>query len=120
MGFSDPLRGTLKDLKFRKTLSLPALLKRVRHSFDKVKKHYKSRPNYSLPDVLMSGLAVFGLKYPSLLAFDNNRDVPRIKHNLQHLYGLKDKIPSDTRLREVLDEVDPDACQDPTDHKPFL
>ena len=52
----------------------------------------------------MSGLAIFGFKYPSLLQFDQYKET--IKSNLRMLYGNK-HIPSDTYLRERLDEVDP-------------
>ncbi|HFE36968.1 MAG TPA: hypothetical protein ENK06_00940 [Gammaproteobacteria bacterium] len=54
----------------------------------------------------MPGLAIFGLKYPSLLQFDKNRNEERIKANLQTLYRVE-QAPSDTYLRERLDEVDP-------------
>ncbi len=54
----------------------------------------------------MSRLAIFGLKYPSLLQFDKNRNEAPIKANLQTLYGIA-QAPSDTYLRERLDEVDP-------------
>ena len=54
----------------------------------------------------MSGLAVFGLKCPSLLDYDRKRQDSVIKHNLHALYHVK-KPPSDTYLRERLDEVDP-------------
>jgi hypothetical protein len=109
-----PAIPALKNLNFRKTLSIPALLKNVRQSFEKIKDHRKKKTEYSLQDILMSGLAIFGLKYPSLLAFDNDRDKPRLKHNLQHLYGVKDKVPCDTRLREVLDKVDPEDLRPAT------
>ncbi len=109
-----PAIPALKNLIFRKTLSIPALLKNVRQSFKKIKDHRKKKVEYSLPDILMSGLAIFGLKYPSLLAFDNDRDKPRLKHNLQHLYGVKDKAPCDSHLREVLDEVDPEDLRSAT------
>jgi len=51
-------------------------------------------------------LAHRGLKYPSLLQFDINRNEELIKANLQTLYGIE-QAPSDTYLRERLDEVDP-------------
>ena len=54
----------------------------------------------------MSGLAVFGLKFPSLLQFDSGLDDPVIKHNLQTLYKVKE-APCDTYMREKLDQVDP-------------
>ena len=108
-----PAIPSLKDLNFRKTLSVPALLKGVRKCFNKIEDFRKGKTDYSLPDILMSGLAIFGLKYPSLLQFDNDRDTPRLRHNLQHLYGVKGKAPSDTYLREVLDEVEPKDLRPP-------
>ena len=54
----------------------------------------------------MSGLAVFGLKYPSLLQFDKGMDDDVIRSNLRSLYGIE-HAPCDTYLRERLDEVEP-------------
>ena len=61
----------------------------------------------------MSGLAIFGLKYPSLLAFDDVRNESRIRHNLRQLYGVE-KAPCDTQLRTVLDLVDPEFLRPAT------
>jgi hypothetical protein len=38
----------IKSLRFRKTLSIPSLLKKVKASFNKVKDHRKKKPDYSL------------------------------------------------------------------------
>ena len=54
----------------------------------------------------MSALAMFGLKSPSLLAFDDASNDPVVRYNLKSLYLIKN-VPSDTRMREILDEVDP-------------
>ncbi|MFK7972151.1 MAG: hypothetical protein AB8F95_17410 [Bacteroidia bacterium] len=54
----------------------------------------------------MSGFALFSLKSPSLLSFDKERKDPRFIENMRNLYGVE-KIPSDTSMREILDEVDP-------------
>jgi|ERR1700733_511247 len=59
-----------------------------------------------LADCLMSALALFGLKFPSLLEFDENRDDDVIKHNLKTLYHVG-KAPDDTTMRQRLDKVDP-------------
>jgi hypothetical protein len=64
----------------------------------------------SLTDHVMSGLALFGLKYPSLLQFDQDRQEETIRANLQTLYGVE-RAPCDTRLRERLDELDPTALR---------
>ena len=54
----------------------------------------------------MSGLAVFGLKFPSLLDYDKSRKDPAIESNLKDLYHVKNP-PSDTYMRERLDELNP-------------
>lgn len=53
----------------RKQLSTPGLLSAIRACFAKVVDP-RSGCEIPLVDALMSGLAVFGLKYPSLLKFD--------------------------------------------------
>ena len=90
---------------FRQSLSIPGLLKNTRQVFERIP-DYKSGSSISLADHLMSGLAIFGLKYPSLLQFDQDRNVDLTRSNLTSLYGIK-QAPSDTYLRERLDEVDP-------------
>jgi hypothetical protein len=87
------------------TLGAKGLLKTVRSSFSQIKDGRK-RPEVSLTDHLMSGLAVFGLKYPSLLDFDGDRVDSVVASNLRHLYGIE-RAPCDTSLRECLDEVSP-------------
>ncbi len=88
------------------TLGAKGLLKTVRSSFSQIKDHRK-RPEISLGDYLMSGLAVFGLKYPSLLEFDGDRVDPVMASNLRDLYRIQN-VPCDTSLRECLDEVSED------------
>jgi len=58
----------------------------------------------------MSGLAVFGLKFPSLLQFDEGREDDVIKHNLKTLYNVED-APCDTYMSEKLDEVHPSSIR---------
>ena len=66
--------------------SAPALLNQVRKVFEKVKDPRRYGQQFSLTDVLMSGLAVFSLKFPSLLKFDEKRNEARIRANLQSLF----------------------------------
>ena len=95
---------------FRKTLSAPGLLRIVRERFDRIQDPVAGR-GLTLTDCLMSGLAVFGLKYASLPRFDLDARVEgTIRSNLSGLYGVG-RAPSDTRLRERLDEVDPGALR---------
>jgi hypothetical protein len=59
----------------------------------------------------MSGVALFGLKYPSLLQFDNDRrGQEMLRHNLRTLYHIN-QAPSDTYMRERLDEVEATELQ---------
>jgi len=60
------------------------------------------RSDISWQDCVMSGLAIFGLKFPSLLQFEKNKISPFIKRNLRTLYHVQD-APSDSCLRERLD-----------------
>ncbi|MCP4273185.1 MAG: transposase [Gammaproteobacteria bacterium] len=90
---------------FRQSVSIPGLLKTTRLVFEQIPDS-KSSSSISLADHLMSGLAIFGLKYPSLLQFDQDRNVDLTRSNLKTLYGIK-QAPSDTYLRERLDDVDP-------------
>ena len=91
---------------FRKHLSAPGLLKTLRSCFQKVADQRSGKVDIALVDALMSGLAVFGLKYPSLLKFDEERQEESVRHNLSSLYGVE-RAPCDTQLREILDPVDP-------------
>ena len=94
---------------FRKDLSAPGLLSIIHQQFLKVPDPRKFTKNVeiSITDHLMSGLAVFGLKFPSLLQYDLKRSDSIIAQNLHDLYHVNNP-PSDTYLRERLDEVDPD------------
>ena len=92
---------------FRKHLSMPGMLSEVRKCFDNVPDLVVSRITQS--DCLMTGLAVFSLKMTSMLSFDqkirlDESSVPA--QNFRSLFGV-DRIPSDTRVRERLDDVDP-------------
>lgn len=65
----------------------------------------------ALVDQLMSGLALFRLKSPSLLQFDrDSREETTTRANLRSLYGVA-RAPSDSRFRERLDALDPSALR---------
>ena len=66
-------------------LSAPVLLSQARKAFEKIPDSRRYGQQFSLPDVLMSGLAVFVLKFPSLLKFDEQRNEARIRANLKSL-----------------------------------
>lgn len=80
------------------------LLHMARRAFNSV--YLNDGKDYAIPtvDCLMSGLAIFHLKYPSLLQFENERSHEKqVRHNIQTLYGVH-RIPCDTQLRERLDD----------------
>ena len=72
---------------FRKTLGIPHLLRVLRQGFEKIP---ESRANCKtlLADHLMSGIATFILKYPSLLQFDQSRSCENIQANLTDTASL--------------------------------
>ena len=92
--------------KGRKHLSADALLRVVRKGFGRIPDHRPLAVSISLSAALMSGFAVFSLKSPSLLAFDEHR----ADENLGTLYGIE-HVPCDTQMREILDPVSPEALR---------
>jgi hypothetical protein len=89
--------------KIRKQLSADALYALVGSSFARVPDPRRSGAPIPLRDAMMSAFAMFSLKDPSLLAFDQRRS----DGNFKALFGIG-QIPSDTQMREILDEVDPE------------
>lgn len=59
--------------------------------------------DYTVADAVLSALAMFSLKDPSLLAFQDRRN----DHNMKTLYRIEN-VPSDTQMRVILDPLDPD------------
>lgn len=90
----------------RKFLCADTLISDIHRYFKKIPdpRELSERVSISFADVLMSGLAVFGLKFPSLLQYDQKRHT--LDHNLLSLYHIT-QPPSDTYMRERLDELDP-------------
>ena len=60
----------------------------------------------SVPDALMSAFAMFSLKDPSLLKFDERRKKEAECQNLKGIYDIEN-ITSDSGMREIGDEIDP-------------
>lgn len=97
--------------QLRQHLSAPGLLKTIRSCFEQLAEHRYREPEIPLGDALMSGLAVFSLKYPSLLKFDEAYgDEQTLRNNLKSLYGVE-RAPCDTQLRTILDPVEPEALR---------
>ena len=95
-------------------LSAKGLLTTARQYFSKASL-FKRRgagkdPEIPLVDCLMSGLAVFSLKFPSLLQFDESKNEEIIRHNLKTMYEVQ-RAPCDTQMRERLDQVPPEEIR---------
>jgi len=91
----------------RKSLCADTLISGIYDCFKKIqdpRNLSNKASSIAFTDILMSGLAVFGLKFPSLLKYDQNRHT--LDHNLLSLYHIS-QPPSDTYMRERLDELDP-------------
>lgn len=94
-------------MKIRKSLSASGLYQIVRERFSQIKDQRAGNVVIRLKDALMSGFAMFSLKDSSLLAFDQRRETDS---NLGRVYGI-DEVPSDTQMRAILDEVEPDELR---------
>lgn len=91
-------------MSMQKKLSASGLFKVVRTGLGKIKDVRAENQKVSLADAAMSAFAIFSLKDPSLLAFDERRTTDA---NLKRVYGIK-TVPCDTQMRTILDEVDPE------------
>lgn len=90
--------------KTRSDFTHSSLLAKIRTSFNKVTTSGSKAKMISIADCLMSGLAIFSLKYQSLLKFEEEKASERVvQHNLKSLYGITE-VPCDTYLRERLDD----------------
>jgi len=95
-------------MKIRKHLSASGLFQLLYSGFEEIEDHRAEElVEISLADTLMSAFAMFSLKDPSLLAFDERR---RTDGNLKRVYGLE-AVPCDTQMRTTLDEVEPSAVK---------
>lgn len=94
--------------KSRRFLSADGLIQTLRERLQDVEdQRRESHRSYSLVDTLMAAFAMFSLKDPSLLAFQDRLD----DLSLKNLYRIE-KIPSDTQMREILDPVEVDQINE--------
>ena len=94
----------MQEIKLRKHLNADALLGVMRTGFAGIRDYRTGNITHTLTDTLMAGFAVFSLKDPSLLSFDERRFTG--PHNLMTIYGMG-SIPCDTSMRDILDGIDP-------------
>src|SRR5438046_8084861 len=96
--------------KARKALSADSLFQLVRSRFGHLADLRSAEVDISLGDALMSAFAMFALKDPSLLAFDERRRDPN--DNFRTIYGIN-RVTSDSQMRAILDPVAPADVRSP-------
>ena len=94
-----------RKVKLRKDLNADALFSSVRSGFEAIVDTRSDDVEIPLADAIMSAFAMFSLKDPSLLAFEERRSVDT---NLKTVYKIG-TVPCDTQMRTILDGVDPDC-----------
>jgi len=98
----------MKAIKVRKKLCADGLIQIVKSSFEKIKDHRENenKIKISLSDALLSAYAMFLIKSPSLLNFEQ-----KVKdQNLKNIFLIQE-VPSDTQMRKILDDLDPDKIR---------
>ena len=97
----------------RSKLSADHLYPLVKGCFGDVPEHRKNISNIkiSISDALMSGLAVFSLKQPSLLAAEKILRADTVEgRNMRNLFGIG-RPASDTQMRDIIDPVEPEELR---------
>src|SRR5947209_3551491 len=91
----------------RKYLHADALFRLVRTGFERLPDARQgAKVQIPLADALMAAFAMFSLKDPSLLAFEDRRG----EANLQSIY-LIEQLPCDSQMRAILDPLDPEQLR---------
>lgn len=93
-------------IQTRKRLSFDALIRQIRTRAEQLPDSRKRTGVFSVADAMLSAVAMFSLKDPSLLAFQERRN----DENMRNLYRIT-QVPSDTQMRELLDPLDHDLLR---------
>jgi len=89
--------------KTRKHLSFDPLIRQIRRRAVQLPDARKRQCLSSVADAVLSAVAMFSLKNPSLLAFQERRN----DENMKNLFRIQ-QVPSDTQMRVILDPLEPD------------
>ena len=87
-----------------KKIKIETCIEILRDGFNKIPDPRTGFSKIGLNDFLMSSYAIFALKYPSLLNFENAMKDDHRFANLKSLFGVK-QVPSDTHLRDIMDQI---------------
>ena len=91
----------------RRHLSFDPLMRQMRVLAEQLPDpRHESHCGYSIADAVMSAFALFALKDPSLLFFQERRTDENIKNLFRVL-----NVPSDTQMRAILDPLEPDLLR---------
>jgi hypothetical protein len=92
----------------RKNLSADGMISVLKNSFSSIPEHRKKGIDgveYSIEDSLLTAFGAFSLKYESFNLFFKDIDESEIKRtSVQSLYQVN-KVPSTTRLKEIIDPI---------------
>ena len=90
-----------------KSTVIPKMLTVASRTFERVKTGDCNRAtSFSARDCLMSALAIFTFKFPSMLQFDTaSYRNQKLIANLRNLFGVE-RAPTDSTLRRRIDEID--------------
>ena len=100
---------TDEEQVYRSSINLDKEISALRIAFGNLPDTRASNSSHQLSDVLMSGFAMFSLKYPSLLSFEQQTGME--KNNLKNIFGIEKSI-SDVQLRRILDKIDPNFIRE--------
>ena len=93
--------------KTRRHLSFDPLIRQIRLRAKQLPDtRDQSNCGYSMADAVMSAMALFALKDPSLLFFQDRRNDENIKNLFRVL-----NVSSDTQMRTILDPLEPDLLR---------
>ena len=69
-----------------------------------------AKVDHTIRDTAMSGLAMMYFQSESVLHFQRQLEVANRRSNLLTMFGV-DKVPSDTQMREILDNVSSETAR---------
>jgi hypothetical protein len=87
------------------------MILKIRDEFRNVPELRAPQATIPLDDALMSAYAMFSLKFPSLLHFEEERRARQAtSSNLKTVYQIE-QVPSDTQMRDIVDEFEPEKIR---------
>ena len=94
----------------KKHLGFEGLMETVSRRFSQIADPRSRKGEYSIPDVLLSALAMMFFQDPSILQFQRRLEDGFQRNNLNTLFGVE-KIPSDTHMRDIIDDCEPKGIE---------